>query len=751
MRISKYTVPLLVSLVLIAASCTRSEKPDYLPVIPQPNAFEKGSGRVFVSENLTVSAPAGNEGAEKVVRYLGAHFNISDSEDATRLVLETDTALVPEAYVLDVRPSAGVTITSAPDGSGWFYGVQTLMQLRNAGEGTVGTVTVRDAPRFTYRGALMDPARNWLPKEEVLKFIDLIALYKLNVFHFHLTDDQGWRIEIDRYPRLMEVGSTRPHTQIGHSDYYFPVRFDGTEDSGYYTKDDIREIVAYAADRFVTVIPEIEMPGHASAALASYPELSCGLGKTYKVQPEFDVFDEVYCPKEETFEFLENVLDEVMELFPGKYINIGGDECPKKAWAKCAHCQDMIRRLGLADEHELQSYFIRRIEEHVNSRGRSIIGWDEILEGGLAPNATVLSWRGEEGGIEAARQGHDVIMAPSHWCYLDFYQQDPVLAPMAIGHYLPIDTVYSYNPVSEEIPDSLRSHVIGAQANIWGEYTQTPEYFEYLAFPRLLAMSEVQWTDPSKKNFENFCRVLDGEFGRLDAKGVNACRNFYQANIFGKYNTAASVYEVELKTLCPDAEIEYTVNDSTFSSPVIYREPFALDRNATVYARVLRDGKPVGEVSHRIFRVSKSVAATVVPSDADELIDGYVGTDRDAHGWTVLHRNDDDGVILTFPEPVEISSVSGTTIWRPNYMWWPLSGLVVEVTEDGETFRTVADESFTFDLTPTVTTVYDFGVSFNPVTAKAVRLHFKPFGNSLPGYYNAGEQTVVAIDEIEIN
>ncbi len=733
------------------SSCSTAHKPDYLPVIPQPNGFEAGSGRVAISDIIDLNYPEGNDGAAKVARYLSDRFSIKGGEGSTTVALTVDTALAPEAYVLDITPSRGVSISSSADGAGWFYGVQTLIQLRNAGNGTVDAVHVDDAPRFSYRGALMDPARNWQPKEEVLKFIDLMALYKLNYFHFHLTNDQGWRIEIDRYPKLMEIGSTRPYTQIGHSDYYFPVRFDGIEDSGYYTKDDIREIVAYAADRFITVIPEIEMPGHASAALAAYPELSCGLGKTYKVQPEFDVFDEVFCPKEETFEFLCNVLDEVIEMFPSKYINIGGDECPKKAWAKCDHCQAMIKRLGLADEDELQSYFIKRIEEHVNSRGRSIIGWDEILEGGLAPNATVMSWRGEEGGIAAASAGHDVIMSPSHWCYLDYYQQDPVLAPMAIGGYLPIDTVYSYDPVSEQIPDSLRHHVIGAQANVWGEYTQTPEYFEYLAFPRLLAMSEVQWTQPSRKNFDNFCRVLDAEFPRLDALGVNACRNFYQANIFGRYNPAIKSYEVELKTRTPDSEIEYTLGDSTFASPNKYTAPFALDGNTTVYARVMRDGKAAGDVSQRIFKVSKATGSVVNPEHLSGLVDGYVGTDRDAHAWNVLRNEEDDVVTFELAGPTEISSVSGSSIWRPNYMWWPLSAMTVEVSDDGENYTKVAEKEFKFDLSPTVATVYDFGITFEPLSAKYVRLRMRPFGESLPGYYHAGEPTVVTVDEIEIN
>lgn len=731
------------AMLLCVASCDRKDDV-YVTVIPQPNGATALSGKVSLSDNISITAPEGNEGADKVVRYLSDRFTVSDSGEATSVTLKEDTAMAAEAYVLEITPSNGVEITSAPDGSGWFYGVQTMMQLRNAGKGVVEAVRINDAPRFGYRGAQMDPARNWLPKEEVLKYLDLMALYKLNTFHFHLTDDQGWRIQIDRYPRLMEVGSRRPHTQIGHADTYNPVRYDSIPDEGYYTKDDIREILAYAADRFITVIPEIEMPGHASAALASYPELSCGLGKTYIVQGRYDVFDEVFCPKEETFEFLCNVLDEVIELFPSQYIHIGGDECPKKAWAKCGHCQKMIKDLGLADEHELQSYFIKRIEEHVNSRGRSIIGWDEILEGGLAPNATVMSWRGEKGGIEAANAGHDVIMTPSHWCYIDYYQEDPALAPQGIGGYLPIDTVYSYNPAPAAIPDSLQHHIIGPQVNVWGEYIQTPEHFEYMAFPRLLAMAEVGWTQPSRKSFERFCRALDAEFPRLDAMGVHACRNFYQANIFGRYNSDTKQYEVELKTLWPDAEIEYTLNDSTFAQPQKYTAPFALEGNATVWARAIRDGKQEAAPTHRILKVSKVTGASV--DTHPQIIDGYVGLPRDSYGWYGTYG---DTITVVFDEPVEVSSVRSRSLYRPNYMWWPQSRVTIEVSADGNAFETVYDKETPVGELPTESTIYPFEAQFAPTMAKAMKVILKCCSSERNS--NDGEAAHVALDELEIN
>ncbi len=742
-------IDIIVSMLVLGA-CTPKDKPSYLPVIPQPNAFEYGKGSVTIDDRIVLVFPDGNENVGKVVDYLSDRFSITLDRGMVPVFLRVDSTLSPEAYILDVSASYGVEILSAPDGSGWFYGVQTLMQLREAGNGKIDAVHIEDAPRFSYRGALMDPARNFMPKEFVFRFLDLMALYKLNVFHMHLTDDQGWRIEIDRYPRLTEVGASRPYTQLGASEYYFEPTYDGKPVSGYYTKDDIREIVAYAADRFITVIPEIDMPGHASAAIAAYPELSCGLKDKYTVQPGFGVFDDVFCPKKETFEFLCNVLDEVIDLFPGEYIMIGGDECPKKAWKACAHCQNLIKHENLADEHELQSYFIKRIEEHVNSRGRKIIGWDEILEGGLAPNATVMSWRGVSGGRAAALSGHDAIMAPSHWCYLNHYQQYEGNEPLGGGGFLPLDTVYSFEPVPADMPDSLARHIIGVQANIWGEFIQTPEYFEYMAFPRLLAMAEVQWTQPSRKNFDNFCRVLDGEFSRLDSLGVNAGRNFYEVNIYGGYNDSIGTYEARLSTFCPDATIEYTLDDSTFTIPAVYTAPVALDTATTVYARVVRDGKVMGRVNKRILAASKASGAKTVLDIHREMIDGYVSKVRDGKGWVWLGEEGPGEVTLDFGKPTEFSTVATNVLWRPATKLWFPTAIEVAVSDDGETFETVLREDLSFDTNVKAATAYPVSVSFGPVSKRYVRVTLVPSGKVPPGYEHAGEESWVGADELMI-
>lgn len=744
-------------------------------IIPMPREIVPAQGKYILQGEKAVSVPS-DDASMKVFHYLQAALKntsvtlkeVPGTEQAD-IRLSIDNSLPPEAYTLEVT-SDGITICSDSTAAGLFYGVQSLLQLMPAGIYNTGSkygqqivipaVRIADAPRFPHRGAMMDVGRNFLPKEEVLKFLDLMAFYKLNKFHFHLTDDQGWRIEIKKYPRLTEIGSYRKQTQVGHSDYYYPRRYDGKEVRGYYTQEEIREIVKYASERFITVIPEIEMPGHASAALAAYPELSCGLGKTYVVRDYFDVFDEVYCPKEHTFAFLEDVLTEVIGLFPGHYIHIGGDECPKKAWKKCAHCQALMKREGLPDEEALQSWFIHRIERFVNSKGRDIIGWDEILEGGLAPNATVMSWRGEEGGIEAARRKHKVIMTPGKRCYLDYYQESPEFAPLAIGGFLPLDTVYNYNPLPAQLTPEEQSYIIGVQGNIWGEYIQTPEYFEYMAFPRLLAMAEVQWTQPEHKDFDAFARRLDKEFERLDYCGVNACRNFYEVNPAGAWNDSRGAYEVTLKTFCPDAEIRYAVNDSAVTaSSSLYEAPIALSGDATVYTAVYREGKPIGKVTRKSFAVNKATGChyeCTPPAGWEHLNKGFGLTDgrrgyaRDMRRWVSFYQ-DTVRITVHLKSPQQVSEVAFSSLWRPWNTIWPVREFSVSVSADGKTFVPVAQQTPVYDFTLTEGTRFPVSLSFPATEAAFVRLELLSGGKCPSGYFHEGQQSELAIDEIEIH
>ncbi len=445
------------------------------------------------------------------------------------IVLALDSSLDPESYRLSVSGS-GVEI-SAGDEAGAFYALQSMRQMlppeieyshpTDKVEWILPGVDIEDSPRFPYRGLHLDVGRYFFDVDFVKRYIDTMARYKFNTFHWHLTEDQGWRIEINKYPRLTEIGAWRKETIVEKN--FDPYIGDGIPHGGFYTQEQIREVVAYAAERFITVIPEIEMPGHATAAIASYPEYGC-TQEPLEVLSRWGVMPNLFCPTEETFSFLQDVLSEVMDLFPSSYIHIGADEATKDQWKESAIAQSVMRREGLSDENDLQSYFIRRIEAFLNDNGRNLIGWDEILEGGLAPNATVMSWRGMEGGIEAAQHGHDVIMTPTDYTYFDFYQGDPETEPLAMNwanRIIPLDTVYAFDPMPPSLSEAESQHILGAQANVWTEYISTPEYVEYMVYPRAIALSEVVWSPVSHRNIDSFYERLSGNLPHLEMLGVN--------------------------------------------------------------------------------------------------------------------------------------------------------------------------------------------------------------------------------------
>jgi hexosaminidase len=434
-----------------------------------------------------------------------------------------------ESYRLDVTPE-GITLSGA-DHAGVFYGLQTLAQLLPS-DAEVGSATVEyeipamsvdDVPRFGYRGMHLDVARHFFGPDDVKAYIDLLARYKINRFHWHLTEDQGWRIQIDAYPRLTEISAFRDQTQIGHGADDF--NGDGQRYGGFYTKDEIRDVVAYAQERYITIIPEIEMPGHAQAALAAYPELACTEGP-FEVAQTWGVFEDIYCPYEETFDFLETVLSEVIELFPGEYVHVGGDEAPTTRWEESEYVVDLMVREGLQDVTQVQPWFMRRIERFLSANGKRMIGWEEILGEdygpGVSKDAVVMSWLGITGAIKGTRQGHDVIMTPASHVYFDYYQsQDTAAEPFAIGGFLPLDTVYSYDPVPPQLRERDGARIIGAQGNVWTEYMKTWDHVEYMLLPRMLALSEVVWSPAESRNYEGFLNRLDWHLSRFDALGVN--------------------------------------------------------------------------------------------------------------------------------------------------------------------------------------------------------------------------------------
>ena len=513
----------ILGLAVIALRPSRVDPP--LPLIPYPASVERLETSFAVPDTLTtyLSAPA-DPALGRLAALAGAVLHVELRRTNVPAAADLQLQLVddfrdpdPESYELAIGTEGVVIRASAT--AGLFYGIQTLRQLLPVdGSRRLPGVRITDAPRFRYRGMQLDVVRHFFDIDFVKRYIDLISMYKFNVFHWHLTDDQGWRIEIEKYPRLTEVGSQRAETMVEKN--FDPFVGDGTPYGGFYTQDEIREVVAYAAERYVTVIPEIEMPGHSLAALASYRELACTEGP-FEVGTRWGVYEDIYCPSERTFTFLKDVLTEVLELFPSRYIHIGGDEVPKARWRESALAQDVMEREGLVDESELQSYFIRRMERWLIARGRRLIGWDEILEGGLAPEATVMSWRGTEGGIEAARQGNDVIMTPGSHVYFDHYQGDRESEPLAIGGFSPLENVYAFEPVPDVLSTTEAQHILGAQGNVWTEYITTPAQVEYMAFPRALALAEVVWSPRYARDWESFRARLAPRLAELTQMGVN--------------------------------------------------------------------------------------------------------------------------------------------------------------------------------------------------------------------------------------
>ncbi|MCK6618496.1 MAG: beta-N-acetylhexosaminidase [Cyclobacteriaceae bacterium] len=517
---------------LLSCSTRQPVQTDQLiNIIPMPFSAKPGADVVQWEKAVTIVAGSAEETA--VAELLKAHLekkelavtisSQSTDEDVVKLEINTETNHHPEGYRLTVNQN-GITI-QAGTAAGLFYGVQSFIQLA-ADAKQIPFVEIEDQPRFAYRGLHLDVGRHMFPVDFIKKYIDLMARFKFNRFHWHLTEDQGWRIEIKKYPKLQQIAAYRKETVVGHAGK--SKVYDGTPYGGYYTREEIKDVVEYARQRFITIIPEIELPGHSQAALAAYPELGC-TGGPYEVATTWGVFENVYCAgKEETFNFLQDVLDEVVELFPSEYIHIGGDECPKASWKKCKHCQSRIKKEKLKDEHELQSYFIQRIEKYLNSKGRQIIGWDEILEGGLAPNATVMSWRGEAGGIEAAKQKHRVIMTPGNWCYFDHYQDTTATEPLAIGGFTPVREVYSYEPIPPQLTAQEATLILGAQANLWTEYIKTPAHAEYMAYPRACALAEVVWSDANSRDYANFVKRLKANRWLLDDLQVNYAKHIFE-------------------------------------------------------------------------------------------------------------------------------------------------------------------------------------------------------------------------------
>ncbi|NDV84090.1 glycoside hydrolase family 20 protein [Bacteroides sp. 51] len=805
---------LLLCLMFISPGCQQTKEiVNEYQIIPQPNTLVAHEGRFKLTPKVQVitaqSTPEVKAIAdafiERIKQTSGITLTTTEEEhpQGPAIRFMTIDGMEKEAYDLSITPE-NITITASQP-NGFFYAIQTLYQLlpvevygdqlKKRAEWSIPAADIADAPRFGYRGMHLDVCRHFSTVEYIYKYIDMLAMHKMNTFHFHLTDDQGWRIEIKKYPKLTEIGAKRKHTLV---DYYYvnwPHVFDGKEYGPfYYTHEQIKDIVAYAAERYVNVIPEIEMPGHALAALASYPELGCEPASGYEVTGLWGIFPEIFCPKEETFQFMEGVIDEVIELFPSPYIHVGGDEAPKTAWKNCAHCQGLIRKLGLKDdttpnpidgikhtkEEKLQSYFITRMEKYINGKGRQIIGWDEILEGGLAPNATVMSWRGVEGGMNAAKAGHDAIMTPNQYAYLDYYQEEPSTAPTTIGGHNTLKRTYSYNPVPDDADELIKKHIIGVQGNLWNEYIQTNERRDYQTFPRAIALAETGWTQNQNKNWQSFCERMVNAYERMELRDVHACRNFFEANI-NTHVDESNELKVVLESFYPNAEIRYTTDGSTpTAKSELYTAPFTWTGDINLQAAAFKDGKILGKVtSKRLYaNLISGKPFTVNPRMGWTTGDIFgendaLGADKTTFGltngkrgdvasytpWTsfrVSQNNNELEFTVNLEKPTQISKVVFGTLYNPAYRILPASAAIVQISADGQEFTTVAEESFTREFPERGRKAFTDEVSFNPVEATYVRLKLKSGGtirNGIDCRKDTPEDIIPSdmyVDEVEI-
>ncbi len=602
-------------------------------IIPLPNSVTKASGKL-VLQNLDVLFEPGQEikhddGVTSHFENKFGSLNTVLSSQVKVNRIEEQVQNNAEAYELKIEPKQ---ITMRGDKAGLFYAQQSLQQLLFNGGGKLDCQTIIDAPRFAWRGMHLDVSRHFFSVDFIKKYIDILAMHKMNTFHWHLTDDQGWRIEIKKYPKLTQIASQRKETMVGKN--FNPYVGDGVPHGGFYTQEQIKEVVAYAKERFVTVVPEIEMPGHSVAALSAYPQYSCNQ-KPLQARTTWGVSEDVYCSKDETFTFLFNILDEVMELFPSKYIHIGGDEAPKTRWKSCQQCQGNIKKHGLKDEHELQSYFIKKIDAYLTSKGRYTIGWDEILEGGLAPNAAVMSWRGEAGGIAAAKLNHKVVMSPGSHCYFDHYQGNKKTEPLAIGGYTPLKKTYSYEPIPAALSKDAASYILGAQGNVWTEYMSTPEQVMYMALPRLSALSEVLWSGKDQRNYQNFVGRLIPHLQLLKLQRINYSTALF--DVMSKPSFKNGQLAISLFSDLPAYTIRYTT-DGTKPTAMSkrYSQAVKITAPTNLQAALFSNGRKMGNVLSEKYlshlATAKKVELQFPPKKqystggANTLLDGIQGT-----------------------------------------------------------------------------------------------------------------------------
>ena len=686
-------------------------------IVPKPTKMVPGIGNTDVALIEKILVSTNDESEIKIARMiqkllspvkdLSIEMSQSKTPNSIFVVLNDESDLTNEGYSLAIGDGNTIELR-ASSYSGLFYGYQSLRQLCGP-ELEIGNipktsfipnVDILDAPTFGYRGMHLDVSRHFFDIDFIKTYIDMIALHKMNVFHWHLTDDNGWRIEIDRYPLLAERSAWRVDRTNEPWKEQSPVNDkEKATYGGYYTKEEIREVVEYAASKNIVVIPEIEMPGHTSEVFAAYPELSCK-GSLIPVNPgSYWPNVDIFCAgKDEVFEFLENVLDEVMELFPGPYIHIGGDEADKLHWRTCQKCQKRIQNEGLADEHELQSWFIKRIEKFIISNDKKLLGWDEILEGGLAKTATVMSWRGMKGGIESAKAGHDVIMCPTSHCYFDYYQANPETSPAAFGGYTTLKKVYSFNPIPNELSDPEKKRILGGQGNLWTEYVQTPKRAQYRVLPRMSALSEVLWSGPGSNTYDDFYHRLNSLEDRFDVLGWNYAPGSYIVSINVDPSSNNQEHRITLSSEKPGETIRFTLDGSEpTNESKLYGSPIVINGRTMIKAALFINNEQKGKTSEKIVHFSKAIGKRVKyntiykarysGSGPLTLVDGLTGSiahnDNYWQGW----QKENMDVTIDLLNIEKISKVSiGFLESHGSWIFLPTLA-IVSFSNDGESFN----------------------------------------------------------------
>lgn len=766
---------ILFSTCFYACSEKRTLNSDY-EIIPKPLDVNcKGDASFLLKDGVAVIYPENNQkmqdNAEFLVDYVERQTGVKltshagmpvDGAICLTLDLSDDNA---EAYKLIVNDKR-VCISGASE-AGVFYGIQTLRKSLPVAQDinvNLSAVEIYDKPRFAYRGAMLDVARHFYTVDEVKTFIDMLALHNINRFHWHLTDDQGWRIEIKKYPKLMSVASERKETVVGR---WYSGIYDGKPYGGYYTQDELRDVIDYAAKRHITIIPEVDLPGHMQAALTAYPELGC-TGRPYEVRTIWGVSQDVLCVGNDfTLQFVKDVLSEVADIFPSEYIHIGGDECPKVRWEKCPKCQERIKSLGLKSdakhtkEQRLQSYMIQEAAKYLKEKGKRIIGWTEILEGGLVPDATLMSWIGESGGIEAAHQHHDVIMTPNTYLYFDYYQSKKVEdEPLAIGGYLPIEKTYNYEPMPKELTKEEQQYIKGVQANLWTEYIPVFSQVQYMVLPRLGAAAEVQWTDPSKKDYKDFLRRVPHLVAVYDCYGWNYATHVYDVNVDMKADTVNHVLNVQLSTMADDP-IYYTLDgqDPTEKS-LKYTKPFTIDQSVVLKTMAVHPDR-TSKISVDTIRFNKATLKPVVLLQPNEsrfspdgpvvLVDGRNGNHSfDTGAWLAVAGNDLEAVINMQAETI-LSSASVHAYVRKDAWLFDARGFSVSVSSDNKNYKEVASQEYKQMQESDSDGIIEHELSFDPCKATYVKIKVISEKSMPDWHWDAGKAPFLLVDEIILN